>query len=110
MKKIILLTGILCLSGCAQVQSDVVKYQQQIQTACDDVLPIANSPEVAVAAIMSSTVDKVQKAVVAGCSDAESIAQMAKSATTVQWLGTAKTVMASGGTVLPPPVLPVPVS
>lgn len=94
----------------AKVEAAVAANAVKIQAACADVLLVANNPLTDVAAASVPVVGQVQGAVKAGCATAESIAVMAQSASTVDWLASAKQVMASQGTVLPAPVAPVPVA
>jgi len=106
---------VLSLAACTAAQQTAVetavqKNAAKITTVCADVMLVANNPLTDVAAATVPVVGQVQAAVKAGCSTASGIASMAQSASTVDWLGTAKTVMQSGGKSLPAPVAPIPVS
>lgn len=95
------------LSACSTAQID--KATQDIQAACNDVLPLTQDPAVIAAGTAIPVVAQVSAAVQGGCGTAEGIVAMAQSASTVAWLGTAKTVLVSKGAVLPAPVAPAPI-
>jgi len=122
MRYTLILLIALVLSGCtttqiqkaesvqAKIEAAVAANAAKIQAACADVLLVANNPLTDVAAATVPVVGQVQASVKAGCATASSIAQMATSASTVDWLASAKIVMASQGAVLPPPVAPQPIA
>lgn len=109
------LFALLTLTGCTAAQQTAVstavaRNVQRIQDACAVVLPVAQSLPANVLSSLNVVVSDVQKAVVAGCGTATGIAAMARSASTVDWLATAETVLLSKGAVLPEPVKPIPVN
>jgi hypothetical protein len=115
MRKLIALSAAIALAGCSAAQQTSVEQTiaanaAKITAVCGDVLAVANSSETDIAAAIIPEVGQVQAAVKAGCGTADGIAAMAESASTIDWLGTAKTVMASKGAVLPPAIAPVPVA
>lgn len=102
-------------AGCtvpqqAALEAAVKANAAKITAVCSDVLAVANDPATDIFAMAVPVVAQVQAGVKGGCGTAEGIAAMAQSASTVDWLGTAKTVMRSGGKVLPAPVRPAPVA
>lgn len=93
----------------AAIQKAVAANAARITLACNDVLAVANNPLTDLAAMTIPVVAQVQAGVKGGCSTAEGIASMAQSASTVDWLATARVVMQTKGAVLPVPVAPAPV-
>ena len=87
------------MPGCTASQDQA--YIQQVQGACNEVLPMAESLPVAVVASASVIVSDVQKAVVGFCGTADGLSAI--DAKSLAWLGTTKTVLSTGGAVLPPP-------
>ena len=115
MKRSISFAACIMLAGCTMAQRTAIEAAvnanaRKITLVCTDVLAVANSPLTDLAAATVPVVAQVQAAVKGGCSTAEGIAAMAQSASTIDWLGTAKTVMESKGAVLPVPVAPVPIA
>jgi hypothetical protein len=109
-----LATFIFC-SACstAQIQDAETLIQQnaaKIESVCATALSVAQNPMTSIFATGSILVSDMQKAVVAGCNSADGIAEMAKSASTIDWLGSAVTVMTTGGKTIPPVVKPVLIS
>lgn len=100
----------LALSGCAQLQAvekTLTPYEQAIQNACAVVLPLAQGIAADEAATLVPAVGVVRAGVIGGCTTIDGIISMSKSLTTVQWLGTAATVLKTKGKVLPAPIAPV---
>jgi hypothetical protein len=107
---VLLIVSSLGLSGCASqvgaIQAALTPYETAIQNACADVLPLAEATPDALA-LSIKAVGAVKYGVIGGCATLDGIIAMAKSATTQQWLDTAKTVLQSKGAILPAPVAPV---
>lgn len=120
MKRIALLS-VLALTGCTpaqqaqlvasqtKIEAAVADNAAKIQAVCSDVLTVANDPLTDLAAMTVPVVAQMQASSRGVCLTAEGIAAAAKSASSVDWLSSAATVMSSQGTVLPPVVKPIPV-
>lgn len=115
MRRNILIGLAVLLSACtapqqAAVEAAIAKNAAKVTAVCGPILITANSPATDIVAAIVPIVAQVQAAVKGGCGTAEGIAAMAQSASSVDWLGTAKVVLESKGTVLPAPVAPAPIT
>lgn len=115
MKRNILIGLAVLLSACtasqqAAVEAAIAKNADAVTAACMEPLTIAYDPATDVFAAGVPVVAQIQAAIKVGCGTADGLAAMARSASTVDWLATTVAVMKSGGTVLPPPVAPAPIT
>lgn len=104
----------LALAGCTASQQTAVETAiatnaQKVQQACSVTLAIVDGPGVAALSAAVPVVAQVVAAVQAGCGTADGIAQMAQSASSVDWLASVNQIIQSGGKVVPAPVAPVPI-
>lgn len=112
MKSFYLMPAILIAAACSSSQKTAVEAfvaanNAKIQTVCADVLAIANSPITSAVGLAVPQVASAASLAHSGCDTAEAIASMAQSASSVDWLNTLKTTMATKGAVVPAPVAPV---
>lgn len=105
---LLIVGGLFCVSAaildaCTSAQiAQVTSVQQQIQAACNVVLPLASDPALVALGAGVPVVAQVAAAAVAGCGTAEGLAALAASPTSAVWLSTVQTVLQSHGTILPP--------